>query len=245
MARTDGRKPDELRPVRINTGFIDSPAGSALFEMGRTRIMCSASVQERLPPWLHKAQMNGEARGGWLTAEYSILPGATTERTNREASLGRQNGRTMEIQRMIGRALRAVVSLESLGQRTLWIDCDVLQADGGTRTASITGGFVALTKALNSLQRQRLLDKNPVREFVAAVSVGVVGDEILLDLDAREDKSAEVDFNIVMTESGKLIEVQGAAERKSFTRAQMDRMLDAAGKGIAELIRLQKQALRQ
>jgi ribonuclease PH len=243
--RSDGRKPDEVRPVKINTGFIDSPAGAALFEMGRTRIMCAASVQERLPPWLHRAQMNGESRGGWLTAEYSILPGATTERTNREASMGRQNGRTMEIQRMIGRALRAVVSLEGLGQRTLWIDCDVLQADGGTRTASITGGFVALMKAFNSLQKQRLLDKIPIKEYVAAVSVGVVGNEVLLDLDAREDKVAQVDFNIVMTESGKLVEIQGAAERQSFTRQQLDKMLDAAGKGIAELIRVQKQALKQ
>ena len=244
MARSDGRKAEELRPVKIIPGFIGAPAGSALFEMGRTRVVCTASVQDRLPPWLHKAQLNGEARSGWITAEYSILPGATPQRTNREATMGKQTGRTMEIQRMIGRALRAVVSLEGLGTRTIWVDCDVLQADGGTRTASITGGFVALMKALTALQKQGILDKDPVKEYVAAVSVGVVGNEVLLDLDGREDKIADADFNIVMTESGKLVEIQGAAERNSFSRGQLDRMLDVAGKGIAELIRLQKQALR-
>jgi ribonuclease PH len=237
--RNDGRTPDELRSVRIVPGFVSHAEGSALIELGRTRVICTASVEDRVPPFL-------EGRGhGWITAEYGMLPRSTHTRMPREAATGRPRGRTMEIQRLIGRSMRPLVDLGALGARTLIIDCDVIQADGGTRTASITGAYVALALALRKLRQQ---GKAPVPEpkiAVAAVSVGLVDGEALLDLSYEEDSRAEVDFNVVMTSEGLYVEVQGTAEHGPFARQDMDRLLDLAGKGVAALLRAQSDVLRE
>ena len=238
MPRRDLRRANQLRPVRIERDYQRYPAGSALIEMGHTRVVCAASVEERVPFFLKGSGT------GWVTAEYSMLPGAGSERTAREAMRGHQTGRTQEIQRLIGRALRAVVDTKALGERTIHIDCDVLQADGGTRTASITGAFVALVEACATFYTRRGLF--PVRDYVAAVSVGISTEDIpLLDLCYEEDSSAMVDMNIVMTGSGALVEVQGTGEGRAFSRAEMNALLDLGEQGIRELIDAQKTALSE
>jgi ribonuclease PH len=222
--RADGRHPDELRPLEIVPDFLEQPHGSALLSCGRTRVLCTASIEDGVPRWL-------AGRGvGWLTAEYSMLPASTGDRTQREVSKGRPGGRTVEIQRLIGRAIRAVTDFEALGERTVWLDCDVLQADGGTRCAAISGAYVAARRALDRFGLGRTL-----RDSVAAVSVGIVGDEPLLDLDYAEDSSAEVDMNVVMTGDGRLVEVQATAERAPFSREQLDALIDLAAGGIEEI----------
>ena len=236
MPRRDLRRADQLRPIRIERGYQRYPAGSALIEMGHTRVVCAATVEERVPFFLKGSGT------GWVTAEYSMLPGAGSERTTREAMRGHQTGRTQEIQRLIGRALRAVVDTKALGERTIHIDCDVLQADGGTRTASITGAFVALVEACATFYTRRGIF--PVRDYVAAVSVGISTEDIpLLDLCYEEDSSAMVDMNIVMTGSGALVEVQGTGEGRAFSRVEMNALLDLGEQGIRELIDAQKIAL--
>lgn len=237
MMRASGRRPDELRRVVLTRGYTRHAEGSVLVEFGDTRVLCTASVLTTVPGFL-----KGRAEG-WLTAEYGMLPRATGTRTEREAAKGRQSGRTLEIQRLIGRSLRAVVDLAVIGERTIHVDCDVLQADGGTRTASITGGFVAVYDALRWMQDQGMIDRLPVQDFVAAVSVGMVGDEALLDLDYAEDSSCDTDMNVVMTGAGGFVEVQGTAEGAPFTRAQMDAMLALARSGIERLIAIQRAAL--
>ena len=239
MIRKDGRAPDALRPVRITRDFEKYPLGSALVEFGDTKVVCAASVDEITPRWMREQRRPG----GWITCEYSMMPFSSPERTAREATRGRIGGRTHEIQRMIGRALRAVVDLSHIGERTIWIDCDVLQADGGTRTAAITGGFVALEIALAKLKAEGKIEVNPVREAIAAVSVGKVGGELLLDLNYEEDCRAEVDMNLVLTESGKFVEIQGTAESAPFTAEEMEIMVTLARKGIAALIGSQKRVL--
>ncbi|MFQ5699753.1 MAG: ribonuclease PH [Myxococcota bacterium] len=237
MTRADGRGPTELRPVAIQTDFVENPTGSALIRMGRTLVLCTVHLGESVPGWL-----KGSGRG-WVTAEYSLLPGSTDTRSEREAARGRLSGRTMEIQRLIGRSLRAVCDLEKLGERCLYVDCDVLQADGGTRTASVTGAWVALELACRKLVSRRLIGASPLRDSVAAVSVGILSDEVLLDLPYAEDARADVDMNVVMTGSGRLVEVQGTAEHGTFDRAQLDALLDAAAVGIGELGKIQARAL--
>ena len=232
MSRADGRRPDELRPLEIEPDFLEQPMGSALYSQGKTRVLCTASLDEGVPRW-----MRDQGRG-WLTAEYSLLPASTGERTQREASAGKQKGRTVEIQRLIGRALRSVLDFEALGERTLWVDCDVLQADGGTRCASISGAWVAAARALGKAGLSRALP-----ESVAAVSLGIVGGELLLDLDYVEDSGAEVDLNVVMTGDGRLVEVQATAERVPFDRGQLDGLLDLATAGIEELALVQQEAV--
>ena len=236
-SRPSSRQTDQLRPVSIVRGFTRHAEGSVLVSFGDTRVICTASVEEKVPPFLR-------GRGqGWITAEYGMLPRSTNTRTDREAARGKQSGRTQEIQRLIGRSLRAVIDLDQLGERTVQLDCDVIQADGGTRTAAITGAFVALHDAMTSLQTRGLIAALPLRSFVAAVSVGVVKGDVMLDLDYAEDSSCETDMNIVMTGDGGLVEVQGTAEGAPFTREQMTRMLDLAGKGIGELVAAQRAAL--
>jgi ribonuclease PH len=235
--RADGRGPAQLRPVRFTTGYLKHADGSCLVEVGDTRVVCAVSVEEKVPPFL---KGKGE---GWVTAEYGMLPRATTTRTQREASKGAPSGRTHEIQRLIGRSLRAVVDMKALGERTLWADCDVIQADGGTRCASITGAFVALVEALRKLRRPGALPEVPVTDYVAAVSVGKVGEAILLDLNYEEDSTAHVDMNIVKTGRGRFVEVQGTAEGQPFSEDEMRALMDAADKGIKELVLLQKKAL--
>ena len=235
--RPSGRKPDQMRAVRITRGYTRHAEGSVLVEFGDTRVVCTASVLNQQPPHL-----KGRAQG-WVTAEYGMLPRATHTRGEREAARGRQSGRTQEIQRLIGRALRSVVDLDRLGERTVHLDCDVIQADGGTRTAAITGAFVALHDAASGLVAQKLLAASPVRDCVAAVSVGVFEGVPVLDLDYAEDANCDTDMNVVMTGSGGLVEVQGTAEGRPFTRAQMGTMLDLAERGIRELIAAQKAAL--
>jgi ribonuclease PH len=237
-ARPSGRRPDELRPVRIQRGFTRHPEGSVLVEFGDTRVLCTASVEERVPPFLK------DTGRGWVTAEYGMLPRSTNTRSDREAARGKQSGRTQEIQRLIGRALRAVTDLAALGPRSIQIDCDVLQADGGTRTAAITGGFVALHDAVTWLQGKKLLERSPLRDFVAAVSVGVYDGTPVLDLDYPEDSACGCDMNVVMTGAGNFVEVQGTAEGETFSRKEMDALLALAGKGISELIGHQKRALQ-
>jgi ribonuclease PH len=236
-ARRDGRRPDQLRPVRITPGFLKHAEGSCLVEVGDTRVVCAVSLEEKVPPFL---KGKGE---GWVTAEYGMLPRATNTRSPRESGRGGPSGRTHEIQRLIGRSLRAVVDLKALGERTVWVDCDVLQADGGTRCASITGAFVALVEGLRKLKRQGTLPSIPVRDFVAAVSVGRVGDRILLDLDYEEDSSAHVDMNVVKTGAGRFVEIQGTAEGEPFGDDEMLNLLAAADAGIRELVAQQKKAL--
>jgi ribonuclease PH len=224
MTRADGRRPDQLRPLDLTPDFLEQPHGSVLFAQGKTKVLCTASIQDGVPRWLY-----GKGRG-WLTAEYSLLPASTGERTEREASRGKQGGRTVEIQRLIGRALRAVTDFEALGERTLWVDCDVLQADGGTRCAAISGAWVAAHRALDRFGLSRALAGS-----VAAVSVGIVDGEALLDLDYSEDSTAEVDMNVVVTGEGELVEVQATAERTAFPRDALDEMLDLAEAGIAQI----------
>jgi ribonuclease PH len=236
-ARLSGRRPDELRTIRVTRGFTRHAEGSVLIESGDTRVLCTASVLEKQPPHLR-----GTAQG-WVTAEYGMLPRSTHTRSEREAARGKQSGRTQEIQRLIGRSLRAVVDLNALGPRTVHLDCDVLQADGGTRTASITGAFVALTDAVQTLLDKRLLAVTPIRDSVAAVSVGLRGGVALLDLDYAEDSTCDTDMNVVMTGSGGLIEIQGTAEGAPFSRAQMDELVDLAQRGIRQLIAQQQAAL--
>ena len=235
--RASQRQPDQLRPVRITRQFTRHAEGSVLVEFGETKVICTASVDEAVPSFL-----KGKGQG-WVTAEYGMLPRSTHTRMRREAAQGKQSGRTQEIQRLIGRSLRAVVDLEKLGERQIVIDCDVIQADGGTRTASITGAFVALTDAINGLIAAGKLTESPIREHIAAISVGVVGDTPVLDLDYPEDSACETDMNVVMTGSGAFVEIQGTAEGVPFSRAEMNALLDLAEKGINELIVLQKVAL--
>jgi ribonuclease PH len=232
MSRADGRRPDQLRPLDLRPNFLEQPHGSVLFAQGKTKVLCTASIQDGVPRWLY-----GKGRG-WLTAEYSLLPASTGERTEREASRGKQGGRTVEIQRLIGRALRAVTDFEALGERTLWVDCDVLQADGGTRCAAISGAWVAAHLALDRFGLSRALSGS-----VAAVSVGIVAGETLLDLDYSEDSTAEVDMNVVVTGDGELVEVQATAEKTAFPRDALDEMLDLAEAGIAQIRDAQQGAL--
>lgn len=236
--RHDGRNIKELRPVTIETDYLVHPEGSVLITVGQTKVICTATIEDRVPHFLR-----GQGKG-WITAEYSMLPRATGSRTQREASKGKIGGRTMEIQRLIGRALRAVVNLEALGERTLWIDCDVIQADGGTRTASITGAFVAMTMAIAKLQDEKQLPIFPVTDFLAATSVGI--DENLgaiLDLNYVEDSSANVDMNIVQTGSGQFVELQGTGEEATFTRKQLNELLDLGDEGIQQLVMIQREVL--
>ena len=239
MTRPSGREPNELREIKITRNFTCHAEGSVLIEFGGTKVLCNASVSDGVPRFL-----KGSGRG-WITAEYGMLPRSTGSRMDREATRGKQGGRTLEIQRLIGRSLRAVVDLKKLGEYTITIDCDVIQADGGTRTASITGACVALVDALNTLQRDKKLKTDPLIQLVASVSVGVYQGQPVLDLDYPEDSSADTDMNIVMGEDGGLIEVQGTAEGATFDRATLNKMLDLAERGISELFSAQRQALAQ
>jgi ribonuclease PH len=232
--RSDGRRPDELRPVKITRDYISVAEGSVLIEMGNTRLICTASIEDRVPQFLK------DQKRGWITAEYSMLPRATDIRTMRESVQGRVGGRTHEIQRLIGRSLRSVVDMEALGERTIWLDCDVIQADGGTRTAAITGAFICLSDALEHALSIGIISKNPIRDYVAAVSVGVVDGQPMLDLCYEEDSRAEVDMNVVMTGSGLFVEIQGTAESRPFGRGALDELLELARGGISELIEKQK-----
>ena len=237
--RHDGRGSLDLRPVQIITGFTKYAEGSVLIETGQTRVICTASVEDRVPPFLKGKGL------GWVTAEYSMLPRATEARTQREIGRGGPSGRTHEIQRLIGRSLRSVIDMSALGERTVTIDCDVIQADGGTRTTSITGGFIALALALNKLIEGGKCERPMLRDFIAAVSVGIVGGRVLLDLDYKEDSTAEVDMNIVLTGDGRFVEIQGTAETEAFTRTQMDEMTAAAESGIDRLIAIQRESIVQ
>lgn len=235
LLRVDGRRPDELRPVKITRNFIKHAEGSVLFEMGDTKVICTVSVEEKVPPFLR-----GQNRG-WVTAEYAMLPRATPERVIREASKGKQGGRTLEIQRLIGRSLRAVTDMDEMGERTFWIDCDVIQADGGTRTASVTGAFVALADAIAVVREKGLIKKNPLKDYLAAVSVGKVGGEYLTDLCYAEDSLADVDLNLVMTGKGEFVEVQGTAERCAFSHEELHKFLMLGWNGIEALVKVQQE----
>jgi ribonuclease PH len=235
--RTDGRKQNQLRTLKITPSYIKTADGSVLIEMGDTKVICTAKLEERVPPFLRNSGK------GWITAEYGMLPGSSQQRIGRESSRGKVGGRTHEIQRLIGRSLRAIADLKLLGERTIWIDCDVIQADGGTRTASITGAYVAVAEAVKSWLDKGKLLQTPIKDAVAAVSIGIVEGRILLDLCYIEDSTADVDMNFVMTGSGKFIEVQGTAESAPFTRKQMERMAEIAQDGIKELLKAQKQAI--
>lgn len=237
--RPSGRANDELRPIRLTRNYTKYAEGSVLVEFGDTRVVCNATIDERVPHFL-----KGKGQG-WVTAEYGMLPRSTGQRMGREAAQGKQGGRTMEIQRLIGRSLRAVVDLEALGERTITIDCDVIQADGGTRTASITGGYVALVDAVRRLLRNRALRKNPIHGYIASVSVGIHQGEPVLDLDYREDSDAETDMNVVMNDGGAFIEIQGTAEGHAFRMDELLAMLELAKGGIAQLIEKQREALEQ
>jgi ribonuclease PH len=237
MTRRDGRGPADLRPTKITAGFLEHAEGSVLIEVGRTKVVCTASVEERVPPFLRNTGK------GWVTAEYGMLPRATATRTQREATAGKVGGRTQEIQRLIGRSLRSVVRLPELGERTIWVDCDVIQADGGTRTASITGGFVALALALRKLKESGALRALPLQDFVAATSVGVVAGTPMLDLAYDEDSRADVDMNIVKTGDGRFIEVQGTAEGPPFERSALDALMALGDAGIQTLVALQREVL--
>lgn len=235
--RIDGRKPDELRPVKIITPYSKHAEGSVWIEVGDTKVLCTATLEERVPPF-----MKGQGKG-WITAEYAMLPRATQTRNQRESVKGKLSGRTMEIQRLIGRALRSVVDLDKLGERTITLDCDVIQADGGTRTTSITGAFVAMSLAIHKLCKERSLSVYPVTDFLASVSVGVVAGVPMLDLKYEEDSAAKVDMNVVMTGSGKFVELQGTGEEAPFSREELDTLLGLGELGVNEMIRLQKEAL--
>ena len=237
MTRSDGRAPNEMRTVTIKKHFIKHAEGSVLIQVGDTKVICNASVEEKVPPFLR------DKKQGWVTAEYSMLPRSTHTRSSRESSRGKVSGRTQEIQRLIGRSLRTVVDMEQLGERTIWIDCDVIQADGGTRTASITGAFVAMCLAMKQLKKEKKIKTIPIKDFVAATSVGVLEGKKILDLDYSEDSIAEVDMNIVKTGRGGFVEIQGTAEQEPFTDKDMEAMLSLANKGIKELITLQKKTI--
>ena len=237
LVRPDQRGATEMRPVEIVPNFISSAEGSALIRLGETQVICTASVDDGVPPF-----QKGSGRG-WITSEYAMIPRATNSRTPRESTRGRQSGRTMEIQRLIGRSLRAVIDLEALGERTVWVDCDVIRADGGTRTASITGSMVALGLAVQKLQAQRSLKVNPLKDYLAAISVGIVGEELLLDLNYAEDSSADVDMNVVMTGAGRLVETQATAEGRTFNVEDLNRLIELARPAINHLIEVQKSIL--
>ena len=239
MNRSDGRRSQALRPVKITRHYMKHAEGSVLIEMGDTKVICSASVEERVPPFLRNTGK------GWVTAEYGMLPRSTHTRTTRDSGLGRGNGRSSEIQRLIGRSLRSITDLTGFGERTIWIDCDVIQADGGTRTASITGAYVALVDAFQKLVKDGIIERVPIKDSVAAVSVGKVKGKILLDLNYEEDSRAEVDMNVVMTGSGRFVEIQGTAEQGAFTRQEMDQLTGVAQKGIRELARIQKKCFEE
>lgn len=234
--RVDGRKASELRKINVIPYFIPHAEGSVLVEMGKTRIICTASIEDDVPPFLKKSQ------SGWLTAEYSMLPRATLTRTRRERT--KIGGRTSEIQRLIGRSLRSVIDLTALPQKTIIVDCDVIQADGGTRTASITGGCIAVILAMLKLQKEGVISKLPIKEHIAAISLGIVNKELYLDLDYSEDVVAEVDMNLIMTDSGKIVEIQGTAEKIPFSKDELGRMLDLGWQGIQNLIQFQKEILK-
>jgi ribonuclease PH len=235
--RSDGRKPGQLRPLLITPGYLKTADGSVLIEVGDTKVICTAKLEERVPPFLRNSGK------GWITAEYGMLPGSSQVRIGRESSRGKIGGRTHEIQRLIGRSLRAIADLKSLGEKTIWIDCDVIQADGGTRTAAITGGYVALVEAVRRWLDRGILTKDPIQDSVAAISIGIIEGRIFLDLRYEEDSRANVDMNFVMTGSGKFVEVQGTAESAPFTKKQMERMAEIAQAGIRELLRAQKKVL--
>jgi ribonuclease PH len=237
MARRDGRNDDEMRPVQLVPGYLRNPAGSVLIHVGETRVLCTASVEEKVPPFL------AGSGTGWVTGEYGMLPASTNTRVQREIHRGRPSGRTMEIQRLIGRALRSVVNKKALGERTIWVDCDVLQADGGTRTAAITGGFVALCLALHKLHDKRTIRQGVLTGMLAAVSVGVVGGRAVLDLDYAEDSAAEVDMNVVRVDDGRYVEIQGTAESAPFDRTALDGLLARADRGLELLHAKQRETL--
>lgn len=237
MARIDGRRPDELRPIKITRNFTKYAEGSVLIETGETKVICNASVEDRVPGWLRGQNQ------GWITAEYSMLPRSTHSRSTREAARGKLGGRTMEIQRLIGRALRSVVDLKKLGEHTIWFDCDVIQADGGTRTASITGAFVAMVDAIHWMIEKGKIKESPIYSHLAATSVGIVDGTPILDLCYEEDSSAQVDMNVVMTGDGKIIELQGTGEESPFTREQLNQLYSLGEKGVLELVEHQKEAL--
>lgn len=228
--RIDGRKKNQLRPLKITRNFIKHAEGSVLIEMGDTKVICTATIEERVPPFLR------DKKKGWVTAEYAMIPRSSHERIPRESARGKVGGRTHEIQRLIGRSLRSVVDTTTLGERTIWIDCDVIQADGGTRTASITGSFIALMDAVQFLRKEKKINAMPVRDYLAAISVGKVGGELLLDLNYAEDSTAEVDMNVIMTGSGKFVEVQGTAEQQAFAKKELDDLLRLATSGIKKLV---------
>ena len=235
--RTDGRKPRQLRPLKITPSYLKTADGSVLIEVGDTKVICTAKLEERVPQFLRNSGK------GWITAEYGMLPGSSQVRIGREASRGKIGGRTHEIQRLVGRSLRAIADLRSLGEKTIWVDCDVIQADGGTRTASITGAYVAFREAVASWLTKGLLAADPIKDSVAAVSVGIIDGKVLLDLSYEEDSRADVDMNFVMTGSGKFVEVQGTAESAPFTGKQMERMTEIAQEGVRELLKAQKKVL--
>ncbi len=237
--RTDGRKNDEIREIKITRNFIRTAEGSVLISMGNTRIVCTATIEDKVPPFLK------DQKKGWITAEYSMLPRATKMRTIRESTAGRISGRTHEIQRLIGRALRSVVDLSKIGERTIWIDCDVLEADGGTRTAAITGAFICLTDAIDYALRNGLIESTPIKDYLAAISVGIVEGEPMIDLCYLEDSIAEVDMNIVMTGSGKFVEIQGTAEGTPFSKVTLDNLIKLAEAGINKLIEIQKKLIEE
>jgi len=234
MARVDGRIPHKLRKVKVHRNYLKYAEGSCMIEMGNTKVICTASVEEAVPPFLRNSGT------GWVTAEYGMLPRSCATRIRR----GKDSGRTYEIQRLVGRSLRTVTDMRALGERTIWIDCDVIQGDGGTRTASITGSFIALVDALNYLKRNGVIERIPIKDFVAAVSVGIVAGQMMLDLAYEEDSKADLDMNIVMTGKGEFIEIQGTAERKPFNKKEMDKLLALAKKGIRSLIKIQEKALK-
>ncbi|MCC6483841.1 MAG: ribonuclease PH [Armatimonadetes bacterium] len=237
MPRIDGRSVDELRPCKITRNYIKYAEGSCLIEMGDTRVICTASVEEKVPLF------RKGSGGGWVTAEYGMIPRSCKERNQREAGRGQQGGRTLEIQRLVGRSMRSVVDLDAMGERTIWLDCDVIQADGGTRTASITGAYVALVDAFDYLTKQKLISRKPVSTSLAAVSVGIVSGAELLDLCYEEDSVAQVDMNLVMTGEGKFVEIQGTAEATPFGRDRLNKLLDLGERGIRQLMQIQKAAL--
>lgn len=237
--RPDGRKNNEIRTVSIKRDFIKNAEGSVLISMGNTKVICTASIEEKVPQFLK------DQKKGWITAEYSMLPRATKTRTMRESTLGRISGRTHEIQRLIGRALRAVVDLSIIGERTIWIDCDVIQADGGTRTTAITGAYICLADCIKVAIKNGIIEKSPIKDYLAAISVGIVDGEPVLDLCYDEDSKAEVDMNIVMTGSCKIVEIQGTAEARPFSKSMLDRLIKLAEEGITYLINIQKKILSE
>jgi ribonuclease PH len=237
MERNDGRKADEMRPIRVTRNFIRHAQGSVLIETGNTKVICTAMVEDKVPPFL-KGQ-----KKGWITAEYDMLPASTNSRKSRDRNRGKIDGRTMEIQRLIGRSLRSIVDLERLGERTIWIDCDVIQADGGTRTAAITGSFMALYEAMQKLKEQGLIEEIPITQFVAATSVGIYQEQVIVDLCYEEDSAADVDMNLVMTENGEMIEIQGTGEERPFKKDELQKLLEIGEENILKIIAFQKNTL--